>query len=220
MLALVLATEFELGNQSLNWKQEFGLNLSFLSDDVCVVITGAGLAETALSLTGLDKFKQQYPSTIFVNVGIAGSLGEDEVGAVFMPGSFSFVASAKVESAVEGLVEKCYPKVKLREGVGAVTVPVPLWDKGFASTLANEGERLVDMESYLFAAWSFRNKNEFHFIKIISDRADQESKADFKLNVQIAINKISTALDTIKALISSSKRVDLAAVINCFGIKP
>ena len=218
MLAIVVATEFELGDQDFVWREEFGLRLSYLSDDVCLIISGPGLAKTALALVGLEKFKQQYPNSQFVNIGIAGSLAQDEVGAVFMPGNFAFAASAKVESAMEGLVDSCYPQINLRNDETIATVPVPLWDKAFASLLADQGCRLVDMESYFFASWAQESEVEFYFIKVVSDRADQESKVDFKTNVRVAINKISVALDQLKALISSSKRVDLAAVINCFGI--
>jgi hypothetical protein len=170
-------------------------------------------------LASLEKFKDQYPSSVFVNLGIAGGLGLQQLGQVLTPGVFSFAASAKNESALEGLIDNCYPEIKLRDGTKALTVPVPLWDDELSKSFAQRGYSLVDMESYIFAAWALKSKSEFHFIKFVSDHADQESKTDFKTNVKFAISKISNGLSQIQALISSSKRVDLASINKCFGIK-
>lgn len=218
MIALLLATEFELGNRVFEWEDFEGAKLSVLNEGLCLLITGAGLADTALSLSRLEKLKSNYGVSQFINIGIAGCLNEDLCEEAYIPGSFSFNTFSLGESPTKGFVENCYPKIDLYEGPHLATSAVPVWDQRTKQYLSELGADLVDMEAYLFAKWAKESDQDFYFLKFISDRASKESKEKFKTGAFKAIERISEGLCSLEALICESKEVDLGLIKKCFRI--
>ena len=220
MIALVFATEFELGDRHFEWEVFEGLKFTKLNDQLCIIITGAGVAKTALSLVALEKFRSLHKSIQFINIGIAGSLKDVGVSQAYMPGSFVFNTFSLVKSPTQGFVESCYPQVDLYQGPCLATSAVPVWDEGNHNHLIGLGAEIVDMEAYLFANWAKECEQEFYFIKLISDQASEESKESFKSGAIRAIESISKGLESLEALISSPKEVDLASIKKCFRVDP
>lgn len=218
MIALLFATEFELGNKTFDWVDFDGLKISYLNQNICIIITGAGIADTALSLISLNNFRQKHESVKIINIGIAGCLNEALDHGAYMPGVFTFNTFSLGESPSEGFVESCYPQVKLYEGPVLVTSAVPVWDKVTKAFLSKSNADFVDMEAYLFAKWAKESSQEFYFVKIISDHASEESKEKFKIGAFKAIESISDGLSSLEALISASKEVDLESIKKCFRV--
>ncbi|WDE96982.1 hypothetical protein PQO03_03280 [Lentisphaera profundi] len=219
MIALLIATEFELKNQNYVWEDFEGLAITYINDGLCAIIVGAGVAKVSLSLIPLTEFKEKNSEVIFINLGIAGNLADRNLAQAYMPGKFIFNTYASNESPTAGFIEACYPGINLYQGPTLATSAMPIWEARNKDFLSKKGAELVDMEAYILASWAKQYGLTVYFIKVISDLACEESKQNFEIGALRAIEIISHGIFELDALISASIEVNSCSIKKCFGIK-
>ena len=218
MICLLVATSFEAGDL-VDQSKEFDYPSKIvLNDRMILLLTGAGPVNAGLALGEMNDLLKTHPKIQFINVGIAGSLKKHDLLTVHFPTRFRFDCGAETQSASPGLLKSCYPDCDLFEGDRIVTVPAPLWNKQYGQVLASQGGDLVDMEAYVFARWAELNSASMRFVKIVSDRGDEDEQSDFMANARLAVKELSRGLKSLRELISKQDTVNLKQLKYCFGI--
>lgn len=175
------------------------------------LITGMGMKNVRHCLN--EKIGNGY--TAILNVGTAGSVrAEIELLTVFYPTVFYSLVNDNLH---KHQAEKTF--------LGEHETRVASWKRGalFSShtpvtsyidkqnIIEGSQADAVDMEAFAYADFCQRCKIPFYCLKVITDRTDADTSADFKTNLAAAAQKLT---DNVPLLIDSIMK------INCTKVTP